>query len=186
MIVWAGLVSMAEIASLLAALGFLGRFCKKRGTKLPRKKAARQRKHQRSAEEKYMVWQTEIKASPGIYIYARGCCAASRSRCVFCQYFPRRHLELDGLRELALLAHDLGIALLDRLPRRVGEDVIHSLGYEFAVQLASHLCQKLLVRARTERRRSSHSHRRGLRRSTQKISPLRRVPSTQIACPPRR
>lgn len=61
------------------------------------------------------------------------------------------YLELDGLRELALLAYDLGIALLDGFPRRVGEDVIHSLGYEFAVQLAGHLCQKLLVRARTER-----------------------------------
>lgn len=60
------------------------------------------------------------------------------------------HLELDGLGELALLADDLGIALLDGLSRRVGEDVIDGLGYEFAVQLASHLCQKLLGRARTK------------------------------------
>lgn len=66
------------------------------------------------------------------------------------------YLELDGLGELSFLADNLRVALLNGLPGRVGEDIIHSLGYEFAIQLAAHLCQMLLVRARTEKRPLLH------------------------------
>lgn len=61
------------------------------------------------------------------------------------------YLQLDGLGELALLAHDLGVTLFVGFTLRVGEDLLHSLGYKVAVQLAAHLRQDgCSGRARTE------------------------------------